>query len=163
MQVNFHTTLSGQAMVTMIYHKKLGPEWQAAAEKLRRVLGACPSSAQPAVDLIGRSHKQKLELERGFVIERLAVDGRTLTYKQVRPPCTLLMANISSGCCYCRSHVPAVPGCFFSISLPIRMPRCDGVHGAADHLMDPRVRWRAWRRRWRAASASRTGACARRC
>ena len=43
-QVNFHTTVSGQAMVTMIYHRKLDEVWTAAAQKLRKVLGACPSS-----------------------------------------------------------------------------------------------------------------------
>jgi tRNA (uracil-5-)-methyltransferase len=84
-QVNFHTTLSGQAMVTMIYHKKLGPDWQEAARKLRPVLGSCPSSSQPSVHIIGRSHKQKLELDASHVIETLSVDGRALTYKQVLP------------------------------------------------------------------------------
>ena len=102
-QVNFHTTLSGQAMVTMIYHKKLGPEWQAAAEKLRRLLGACPSSTQPAVEVIGRSHKQKVELDHGYVIERLAVDGRSLTYKQVR---TILAPLLSQGYQASNTDVP---------------------------------------------------------
>ena len=82
-QVNFHTTMSGQAMVTMIYHRKLDAEWTAAAQKLRRVLGACPSSSQPAVHIIGRSRKQKIELDASYVMETLTVDGRQLTYKQV--------------------------------------------------------------------------------
>ena len=83
-QVNFHTTVSGQAMVTMIYHKKLDEGWTAAAQKLRKVLGACPSSSQPSVHIIGRSRKQKIELDAGHVIETLDVDGRELIYKQVR-------------------------------------------------------------------------------
>ena len=82
-QVNFHTTVSGQAMVTMIYHRKLGAEWTAAAQKLRKVLGACPSSSQPSVHIVGRSRKQKVELDAAHVIETLMVDGRQLTYKQV--------------------------------------------------------------------------------
>ncbi|CAL8460872.1 g403 [Coccomyxa elongata] len=82
-QVNFHTTLTGHAMVTMIYHKKLGLDWQEAAKKLRPVLGSCPSSTRPFVDIIGRSHKQKVELETGFVCETLSVDGHDFTYKQV--------------------------------------------------------------------------------
>ena len=86
-QVNFHTTVSGQAMVTMIYHRKLDEVWTAAAQKLRKVLGACPSSTQPSVHIIGRSRKQKIELDAGHVIETLDVDGRQLTYKQV---CLLL-------------------------------------------------------------------------
>ena len=83
-QVNFHTTVSGQAMVTMIYHKKLDEKWTAAAQKLRKVLGTCPSSSQPSVHIIGRSRKQKVELDAGHVIETLNVDGREFTYKQVR-------------------------------------------------------------------------------
>ncbi len=82
--MNFHTTLTGHAMVTMIYHKKLGPDWQEAAKKLRPILGSCPSSTRPHVDIIGRSHKQKIELDAGYVCESLAVDGQSLTYKQVR-------------------------------------------------------------------------------
>lgn len=27
-QANFHTTLSGQSMVSLIYHKKLDDEWK---------------------------------------------------------------------------------------------------------------------------------------
>jgi tRNA (uracil-5-)-methyltransferase len=37
-QVNYHTALSGEAMVTLVYHKKLEPvesEWRAAAQNLR--------------------------------------------------------------------------------------------------------------------------------
>ena len=83
MQANFHTTLSGQAMVTLIYHKELGADWQEAARKLQPLLGACPSSSQPAVDIIGRSRKRKVELDKAYVIEKLNVAGRSLTYKQV--------------------------------------------------------------------------------
>ena len=35
LQVNFHTTLSGDAMVTLLYHKKLDASWRDAAQKLR--------------------------------------------------------------------------------------------------------------------------------
>ncbi len=75
--------MTGHAMVTMIYHKKLGLDWQEAAKKLRPVLGSCPSSTRPFVDIIGRSHKQKVELETGFVCETLSVDGHEFIYKQV--------------------------------------------------------------------------------
>jgi hypothetical protein len=27
LQANFHTTMSGQSMVSLIYHKKLNEEW----------------------------------------------------------------------------------------------------------------------------------------
>ena len=38
-QTNFHTTLSGEAIITLIYHKKLDDAWSEAAELLRSQLG----------------------------------------------------------------------------------------------------------------------------
>ncbi|GIL59952.1 hypothetical protein Vafri_14608 [Volvox africanus] len=83
-QANFHTTLSGDAMVTLLYHRKLGPEWAAAAEHLRDALAATPSAAAAGrrPHVIGRSRKQKLELDAGFVLERLRVGGREYIQKQ---------------------------------------------------------------------------------
>ncbi|PNW88249.1 hypothetical protein CHLRE_01g021150v5 [Chlamydomonas reinhardtii] len=84
-QVNFHTTLAGDAMVTLLYHRKLGPEWQAAAERLRDALAATPTAAAAGVrpHVIGRSRKQKIALDADFVLERLTVGGRTFVQKQV--------------------------------------------------------------------------------
>ncbi|GFR51653.1 hypothetical protein Agub_g14085, partial [Astrephomene gubernaculifera] len=84
-QVNFHTTLAGDAMVTLLYHRKLGPDWQAAAAQLRARLAATPTAAAAgsAPHVIGRSRKQKVELEAGFVLERLTVAGREYVQKQV--------------------------------------------------------------------------------
>ncbi len=47
-QVNFHTTLSGDAMVTLLYHRKLDAEWTAAAQRLRCALRDGAPSLQPA-------------------------------------------------------------------------------------------------------------------
>ncbi|GLC71327.1 hypothetical protein PLESTF_001103400 [Pleodorina starrii] len=84
-QANFHTTLAGDAMVTLLYHRKLGPEWAAAAERLRDALAATPTAAAAGrrPHVIGRSRKQKLELEAGFVLESLTVGGRQYVQKQV--------------------------------------------------------------------------------
>lgn len=78
-QVDFLSTLSGEALITLLYHKKLGPEWETLARQLRETLRAQGF----AVDLIGRALKQKLVLERDYVIERLQVAGRSLQYMQV--------------------------------------------------------------------------------
>ncbi len=58
-------------MVTLVYHKKLTDAWVEAAQKLRPVLGACPSSRSPLTTIVGRSHKQKIELDCGYVTETL--------------------------------------------------------------------------------------------
>ncbi|EFJ46848.1 hypothetical protein VOLCADRAFT_118051 [Volvox carteri f. nagariensis] len=84
-QVNFHTTLAGDAMVTLLYHRKLGAEWTAAAERLRDVLAATPTAAAAGrrPHVIGRSRKQKVDLDASFVLERLRVGGREYVQKQV--------------------------------------------------------------------------------
>ncbi|MCY0964588.1 tRNA (uridine(54)-C5)-methyltransferase TrmA [Parathalassolituus penaei] len=73
-QVEFLTTLSGDALITLIYHKKLEDEWQEAARQLMATLG---------FPVIGRSKKQKIVLDRDYVNECLPVDGLQLHYRQI--------------------------------------------------------------------------------
>ncbi len=84
-QVNFHTTLSGEAMVTMLYHRRLGPPWEAAAAELRAHLLATCAEMTGQLTLAGRSRGQKLALGPGHVTECLRVAGRPLLYRQVGP------------------------------------------------------------------------------
>lgn len=73
-QVEFLTTLSGDALITLIYHKALGDDWVAAATALQESLG---------FPVIGRSRKQKIVLQRDWVNETLQVDGKALHYRQI--------------------------------------------------------------------------------
>lgn len=73
-QVEFLTTLSGDALITLIYHKKLEEDWQAEAEQLQSKIG---------FPIIGRSRKQKVVLERDYVTETLEVDGKQYHYRQI--------------------------------------------------------------------------------
>ncbi len=52
-QVNFHTTQVGEAMVTLVYHKKLNDVWQEAARKLRTLLAQAPSTRGHIPHVIG--------------------------------------------------------------------------------------------------------------
>ena len=72
-QVEFLTTLSGDALITLCYHRKLDQAWQAEAEKLAADLG---------VSLIGRSRGQRLIVGRDYVQESMQVAGRTFSYRQ---------------------------------------------------------------------------------
>ncbi|KAK9820011.1 hypothetical protein WJX72_005083 [[Myrmecia] bisecta] len=81
--VSFLTTLSGQSLVSLIYKKKLGEDWVASAQQLRAVLAAAPENPAGATTLLGRSRKQKIELDCSHVVERLTVDGRQFVYKQI--------------------------------------------------------------------------------
>lgn len=84
-QVEFLTTLSGQALVTLIYHRPLGDAWEAEARALEKALD---------IMIIGRSRKQRLVLTQDHVWEQLTVDGRTLHYQQVENSFTQPNAHI---------------------------------------------------------------------
>ncbi|WP_323814458.1 tRNA (uridine(54)-C5)-methyltransferase TrmA [Cellvibrio sp. NN19] len=84
-QVEFLTTQNGEALVTLIYHKPLDETWVAKAKQLKAELN---------IDIIGRSRKQRLLVERDHVIERLTVAGREYSYQQVEASFTQPNANI---------------------------------------------------------------------
>ncbi|MBD9574708.1 tRNA (uridine(54)-C5)-methyltransferase TrmA [Pseudomonas sp. PDM23] len=72
-QVEFLTTLAGDAMITLCYHRPVDAAWQAAAEKLAAELG---------VSIVGRSRGKRLVVGRDYVSEELTVAGRTFRYRQ---------------------------------------------------------------------------------
>ncbi|GFH13555.1 tRNA (uracil-5-)-methyltransferase, partial [Haematococcus lacustris] len=82
-QVNFHTALSGDCMVTLVYHKQLDDVWKEAALNLRAKLGKLPATLGHTPQIIGRSRKQKVMLDRDWVVERLQVNDQEFAYRQV--------------------------------------------------------------------------------
>ena len=73
-QIDFLTTRSGQALISLIYHRKLDEEWAQAARELQTKLN---------IYIIGRSKGQKIVVEQDFVIEQLNVDGKAFRYQQI--------------------------------------------------------------------------------
>ncbi|WP_439136111.1 tRNA (uridine(54)-C5)-methyltransferase TrmA, partial [Pseudomaricurvus sp.] len=73
-QVEFLTTLSGQAVISLIYHRPLDEIW---AEKAKTL------AEQLKVHIIGRSRKQKLVIGQDYVVETLEVNGKQYQYQQV--------------------------------------------------------------------------------
>ena len=73
-QINFLATLSGEMLVTLLYHRALDADWEAAARALAAELG---------ILVIGRSLKQKIVLERDWLLEELTVNARHLRYQQI--------------------------------------------------------------------------------
>ena len=83
-QANFHTTLSGDAVVSLLYHRTLDDEWTAAAAQLKQQLTEVASTiGGRRVDVVGRSRGQRVDVERSWCDETLTVSGRTLHYRQV--------------------------------------------------------------------------------
>lgn len=73
-QVDFLATLSGDALVTLIYRRPISPLWEAAAQQLAENLG---------IRVIGRSRGVKVVIGRDWVEEAFELDGRTLHYRQI--------------------------------------------------------------------------------
>ncbi|MCE0559367.1 tRNA (uridine(54)-C5)-methyltransferase TrmA [Motilimonas sp. E26] len=89
-QIDFLSTLSGEVLVSLLYHKQLDDEWQTQAKQLKQRLN---ESYQ--LNIIGRARKQKVCLDKEYVIEKLTVHQRTLTYKQVENSFTQPNAKVA--------------------------------------------------------------------
>ncbi len=72
-QVEFLTTLAGDAMITLCYHRPLDEHWQTAAEQLAADLG---------VSIIGRSKGKRVVIGHDYVVEQFEIAGRTFSYRQ---------------------------------------------------------------------------------
>ncbi|AWB67124.1 tRNA (uridine(54)-C5)-methyltransferase TrmA [Saccharobesus litoralis] len=77
-QVDFLTTLSGEALVSLIYHKPLDDTWLVEAKALKQRL-----TQDYKINLIGRARKQKVLVDQDYVTEKLAIGDKTLSYKQI--------------------------------------------------------------------------------
>ncbi|MBL4822579.1 MAG: tRNA (uridine(54)-C5)-methyltransferase TrmA [Colwellia sp.] len=77
-QVDFLSTLSGELLISLLYHKPLEPTWENAAKALKEEL----SSIAP-IDIIGRAKKQKIIIDKDYVMESLQVGNNTFIYQQV--------------------------------------------------------------------------------
>lgn len=73
-EIDFLASQSGDMLVSMLYHIKLEQDWIDQAKALAQQLN---------IKIIGRSRGQKLVLSDDFVIEKLHVQGRDFTYKQI--------------------------------------------------------------------------------
>ena len=78
-QIDFLTTLSGEALVSMLYHRTLDDEWIREAKHLKHWFD---QQGRP-IDVLGRARKMKIALDRDCVMERLTVNDQSFVYKQV--------------------------------------------------------------------------------
>lgn len=74
----FLTSLKGEALITLIYHKTLNEAWITAANTLKREL----QTMVPVLHIIGRSRGQKLCLDDDHIHETLVVHGKAFHYQQ---------------------------------------------------------------------------------
>ena len=92
-EINFLTTLSGEALITLLYHRKLNEAWiEAASNLLKQLRERFPDNV---INIIGRALKQKILLDTDCVYETLTVNGRKYRYQQVENSFTQPNAHVS--------------------------------------------------------------------
>jgi len=82
-QMEFLSSTTHEVLVTLIYHRRLDEEWISAARALQSELTVYCASTITALDVIGRSRKQRLVLNRDYIYEKLQVGDRTFDYQQM--------------------------------------------------------------------------------
>lgn len=89
-QVDFLATQTGQATISLLYHRQLGEQWVAAAELMRAELQRFGQ-----IELIGRARKQKLLVHNDRVIETLTVNNRNFQFEQIENSFTQPNAQVN--------------------------------------------------------------------
>lgn len=89
-QVDFLSTLSGELLISLIYHKPLDDAWQEQAMILQTQLQTIAK-----VFVVGRARKQKIVLSQDYVNESLTVDGKNFLYQQVENSFTQPNAGVN--------------------------------------------------------------------
>ncbi|MEC9389680.1 MAG: tRNA (uridine(54)-C5)-methyltransferase TrmA [Myxococcota bacterium] len=77
-QIDYLSTLSGEAVASLLYHRPLDDEWRVAATTLRADL----RDQGFAVELIGRARKTKICINRDYATESLECHGRRYAQRQ---------------------------------------------------------------------------------
>ena len=78
-QIDYFSTLSGQLLITLLYHKKLDDQWIIEAERLKQQLAEQGIIA----NLVGRASNQKIAVNVDYVDETLAIFDNNFSYRQV--------------------------------------------------------------------------------
>jgi tRNA (uracil-5-)-methyltransferase len=77
-QVEFLASLSGDLVITLVYHRQLDMDWEHAASQLLNTL----KERFTSVSIVGRSRGQKVVLGYDYVQEVLRIHGRDYRFKQ---------------------------------------------------------------------------------
>ncbi len=85
-QVEFLTTLAGDSLVSLIYHKPLNAQWEALAKDISEKINC---------KIIGRSKKQKVVLSDSFVTECLNINNKDWFFQQPEGSFTQPNAHIN--------------------------------------------------------------------
>lgn len=78
-QMEFLTSTTGEALMTLIYHRALDELWIEQARQLKQQLSIYASR----IDILGRSRGQKICVDRDFIEEQFSVNNTNYCYRQI--------------------------------------------------------------------------------
>ncbi|MEQ3640948.1 MAG: tRNA (uridine(54)-C5)-methyltransferase TrmA [Alteromonas sp.] len=90
-QIDYLSALSGELVISLLYHRQLDSEWEREANELKDTL----SRLFPAVSIIGRARKQKIIVGNDFVIEKLPINNREFVFKHIENSFTQPNAKVN--------------------------------------------------------------------
>ncbi|WP_096085848.1 tRNA (uridine(54)-C5)-methyltransferase TrmA [Agaribacterium haliotis] len=85
-QIEFLSSLKGELLVSLIYHRALGDDWLNLARELESTFN---------LRVIGRSRKQKVVVSQDWISETLNLDCGTFVYQQVETGFTQPNAGVN--------------------------------------------------------------------
>lgn len=90
-QIDYLSALSGELVISLLYHRQLDDEWEKQAgmlkDSLEQIFGT--------VNIIGRARKQKVIIGNDFVIEKLPIRNREFVFKHIENSFTQPNANVN--------------------------------------------------------------------
>lgn len=90
-QVDFLTTTTDEALISMLYHKQLDDQWLIAIKQMKDDFASFGK-----VNFIGRARKQKMLVDTDRVIEDLEVNGRNYLFEQIENSFTQPNAQVNT-------------------------------------------------------------------
>lgn len=88
-QIDYLSGLSGQLLISLLYHKTLDAQWHTEITQLKNEL------AIYNVQFIGRAKKQKCLVDQDYILEQLPIFGREFTFKHVENSFTQPNATVN--------------------------------------------------------------------
>jgi tRNA (uracil-5-)-methyltransferase len=89
-QIDYLASLSGEIIVSLLYHKALDETWTVEMQQIRSVLRKTYN-----IDIIGRAKKQKIILDKDYIMEKLQINQRNFTFKQIENSFTQPNARVN--------------------------------------------------------------------
>lgn len=77
-QIDYLSTLSGEIVVSLLYHRQLDETWEQAVQELLKQL-----RTQYTINIIGRARKQKLVFDEEFVTEQLTIKDKVFAFRHI--------------------------------------------------------------------------------